>query len=126
MAFKLKCSLANTTASVEYFNGKKGQAYIYGEALSLSGGALTKCAATTKPEYICLSDKVCTDDSILVPVMRVMDFYLFECPVTGDVSAITAGEKVTIDTNGAGVTSTTTNGVAEIITIDGNTATVKF
>ena len=126
MSFKLKCSLANTTASVEYFEGKKGEVYVYGEALSLSDGTLTKCASTTKPEFICLSDKVCNEQSGLIPVMRVMDFYLFECPVTGDASTLTPGEKTTLDANGIGITTTTTNGVAEIVSVDDEYATVKF
>ncbi len=126
MAFKLKCSLANTTPSTEYFEGALNETFVYGEALTVSDGKLTKCTGDVKPEFVCLGDVICNEEGVLVPVMRVMDFYLFTCPVSGDSEELIMGDFVTIDGDGTGVTTTRTNGVAEIEEIDGNTVTVKF
>ena len=126
MSFKLKCSLSNTTPSIEYFEGKTSETFLYGEALALSEGKLTKCGSTVSPEFICLGDVICKEENTFVPVMRVMDFYLFTAPVSEDASELKAGDKVTISSDGLGVTATTASGVAEIVCTDTDTVTVKF
>ncbi|MBE6649384.1 MAG: hypothetical protein E7614_07705 [Ruminococcaceae bacterium] len=126
MSFKLKCSLANTTPSIEYAEGKKGETFLYGEALTLSEGKLTKCQGTTKPEFICLGDVICKDDETKVPAFRIMDFYLFTAPISEDASALKAGDKVTLSADALGVTATTASGVAEIVDTDTDKVTVKF
>ncbi len=126
MSFKLKCSLANTTPSIEYVEGKKGETFLYGEALVLSEGKLTKCGSTATPVFICLGDVICKEDETFVPVMRVMDFYLFTAPIYEDASELKAGDKVTLSADALGVTATTASGVAEIVDIDTDKVTVKF
>ena len=126
MSFKLKTSLSSTTPCTEYFYGTSGESFIYGEALTLSEGKLTKCTGTTKPAFISLGDVSCKDSKTFVPVMRVFDFYIFTCPLTGDADGLNAGDAVTIDSDGCGVTSQTSGGIAEIVEIGENTVSVRF
>lgn len=126
MAFKLKVTLANATPSAEYIDGTAGETFERGEALVLTSGKLTKCGATAKPQFVSLGNVECTEENPKVPVMRIMDFHIFSCPISGDISSLTAGDVVTLSSDGMGVTSTETNGVAQIIETDGENATVKF
>ncbi len=126
MAFKLKTSLVSATPSIEYFEGNKNEAFIYGEGLSFTDGKLTKCSATVKPDFISLGDVYCKEAKTLVPVMRVFDFQLFECSVSGDITSVSAGDIVTLDEKATGVSTQTSGGVAEIISVDKDTVTVKF
>jgi hypothetical protein len=125
MAFKLKTTLANATPTTEYMEGTAGETIKRGEALVLTLGKLTKCGSTVKPQFVSLGDMSC-DENSTVPVMRIMDLHIFECPITGDTSSLVAGDVVTLSTDGLGVTTTETNGVAQIINIEGKYATVKF
>ncbi len=122
--FRLKKSLTNTTPSIEYFEGKTGEVFTYGEALILKNGKLTKCSPTERPWFVCLGSVSCKEKSEIVPVFRTFGFYVFECPIDGDTSALKIGDKVTIDDDGKGVTSTTTSGVAELTEISGDTVSV--
>lgn len=126
MAFKLKTSLVSTTPSVEYFEGEENEIFTYGEALTLTSGKVTKCAGTVKPDFISLGDVICDKENTLVPVMRVFDFYIFTCPVVGDSSGVTVGNLLTLNIDATGVTSQTSGGVAEVVSIDGNEACIKF
>ncbi len=126
MAFKLKTSLVSTTPSVEYFEGESNEVFTYGEALTLTNGKVTKCAGTVKPDFISLGDVVCKEEKTLVPVMRVFDFYIFTCPIVGDSSSVTVGNLLTVNVDATGVTSQTSGGIAEVVSIDGNEACIKF
>ena len=126
MAFKLKTSLADTTPCTEYFNGKQGEVFKYGQALVLSGGTLTKCLPTTKPDFISLADVSCENASTSVPVMRVFDFYVFTCPIDGDTSSLSIGNSVSLNTDATGVSNQTANGVAQLIEITTDFVSVKF
>lgn len=126
MAFKLNTSLVFTTPSVEYIEGTLNENFVYGEALTITDGKVTKCLGTEKPEFISLGDISCNEEQILVPVVRVFGFYLFTCPIVGDVSGLSAGARVTLNADATGVTTQTTGGVAQIVYIEGDVATVKF
>lgn len=87
------------------------EAIVLGEALVLTSGALTKCAATGVPEFIAME---ATADEAIISVVRVTEEMVFETTFAADASAEEEGEKVTIHTDGLQVTATNTNGVFTI------------
>lgn len=109
------------TDALEYLPVTGAEAVALGEALSLSSGKLTKCAATTKPTFIAMG--ACTGAEAtagkLIPVLRVSKEIVYETVLTAAYSAIAAGALVTLASTGLGITATTTNGVAEIVSWDG-------
>ncbi len=113
---------------VKILNGRGNQAepcflpstasvtYTLGEALTLTAGALTKCAASAKPTHIAAEDYTApATDPRPICVYAVSPAMVFECPVTADPASLTVGSKVTLSADAAGVTATTTSGVATII-----------
>ena len=114
------------TQPIEYHAGKASEAIALGEALAMNAGALTKCGATAKPDYIAVGP---VKDGT-VPVIKVQDYILFDAPLTAAGTALKVGDKVTIAATGLGVTATTEGGVATIVAIHGtaigDTVTVRF
>lgn len=97
------------------------EAVALGEALVLSSGKLTKCGATAAPTFIAL--EACTGAEATagkrIAVTRVSKDVIYETKLTAAYSAIAAGAKVTLSSDGLGITATTTSGVAEIVDWDG-------
>ena len=103
------------TGSVEpfwYLEKSEGEAVEPGEALSLSGGRLTKCAAAVKPEFIAMGSE---NRQGLVPVIRVEPGTIFAVPAAADQTALSAGSKVTLHTDGLQVTATAAGGVFTLL-----------
>lgn len=105
--------------------------YAVGDALALSSGALVKATGTTKPEFICAAKYTAPatgmEDIAVYPVYETQEW---ETTLSADGASLVPGNKVTIHTDGAQVTATTTSGVAEIVSLDGtgegDTVVVKF
>jgi hypothetical protein len=104
-----------------------------GTAMTLSGGALAHCPATTAPSYVLLRDLKATDTKALC--FRISSDMLFETPIMGAPNALSAGSKVKLYVNSAsaavGVSADTASGVAKIVSLDGatsqgQTVTVNF
>ena len=111
--FKIHHRSINSVEPFEYLEKTAGETVQAGEALSVANGKLTKCAATVKPEYIAMGGE---NRSGLVPVIRVLATTIFEVPAQADQSALGAGSKVTLHTDGLKVTATTTSGVFTLLT----------
>ena len=88
-----------------------------GQALVLSSGKLVK--ATGKPTFIALASGA---ENAEIAVGRVEPNQIYEVPVTAAPTSLAVGAKVTVATDGLGVTATTTDGVAEIVDLNGATA----
>lgn len=88
---------------IEHLPGADG--LVLGEAASLTAGALAKCAATARPDYIVLGPV----HNGLYPAIRVQRTTVFEVPCSAAVAA--AGAVVTLGTDALTVTATTTSGV---------------
>jgi len=92
-----------------------------GMALVQSSGKLAVATGTTKPTYICMAER----DSALtagdiIPCFRVDPDMIFETSFSASAAAINLGQKVTLHaSNGGQVTATTTDGVAEVVYMDG-------
>lgn len=100
--------------------------YEAGLPLTALGAVAT---GTTKPEYICLEKATGVADE-KIAAYRILPQHTFETKLTAAGTSLKVGNKVTLAAGGAGVTATTTDGVAEIIRIDGtaigDTVLVKF
>ena len=119
--FCLSSMKVGLTPPIEYKTATAGESYAVGEALKQSGGKVTLCSGTTKPEYICVGP---ANDAGEVPCVAVQDYLDFETTlgvVPTDSTTVAVGNKVTLHTDGMSVTATTTSGVAEVLAIDGQT-----
>lgn len=106
----------------EYLDVTDAEAVDEGEALVLTSGKLTKCGATAAPQYIAMGVKTAADTNRTLPVCRVEKNQVYAVPVTAAPSALVAGNKVTLHTDGLQVTATTTSGVVTVVDLNGATA----
>jgi hypothetical protein len=109
-----------------------GETYTAGEGLVVTNGALTKVGATAKPTHIAAKGYVAplTGNEDL-EVYPVLPHYEYRTTFAADASSVAIGTAVTIHTDGAQITATTTNGVATItkklgIGAAGTEALVRF
>lgn len=106
-------------ADVEPFVYPKGAAGLsLGMAANLTGGALAKCAATTKPTHIVMGRQRADGT---YPAIEVTENTIFETVSTATVAATVVGSAVTLSADALGVTATTTSGVFKILDTDGAT-----
>lgn len=123
---KMKVGL---TPPIEYKPATTNETFVLGEALKIASGAMTKASGANAPTHICVGPA--KDGN--VPCIEVQGFMEFEttlsaAPASG--TTLVPGNKVTLSTDGTEVTATTTNGIAEIVRIEGQTigsvVVVKF
>lgn len=103
------------TPSLLYYEGKAAEAIVPGEALVLTDGFLTKCGATTKPQFIAQGGGT----GCVIPVIRVSAEDTYKARFTASAAALKVGNAVTLDSTATGITATTTSGVATIVSIFG-------
>lgn len=99
-----------------------------GMALTLAGGKLTLCAATSVPTHISMG---IAKNGAKCAACPVNGDQRYEVDVTAAPASLKEGDKVTISADGLGVTATTTSGVATIVALNGASAigdkiTIKF
>lgn len=91
-----------------------------GMALVQSSGNLALASGTTVPTYISMCEReTALTAGDLIPVIRVEDGMIFGTELSVAGTSLKLGTKVTIATDGLRVTATTTDGVAEIVAING-------
>lgn len=92
-----------------------------GMALTLSSGNLAIATGTTRPSYISMVNKdAALTAGDVIPVIRVQDDMIFETEFSAAPTSLNIGDKVTLHaSSGLSVTATKTNGVAELVYIDG-------
>ena len=94
-----------------------------GLALTMTNGNLAVASGTTKPAYICLrNDEAAVASGTVIPVTRVLPDTIFETTASASMASVNVGAKVTLAADGLQVTGTTTDGVAEIVSMDGTAA----
>lgn len=101
---------------------KSGTAVGVGQALVFSAGELVTASGTTKPEYISVGKVGAADENRDVAVIRVAPDQVYEVSITAAPTSLKVGSKVTISSDGAEVTATTTDGVATVVNLCGATA----
>ena len=107
----------------EKLGATASETYTLGEALVLSGGALTKCGATAKPTYIAGEDYTAPESGApRVPANPDGGTMIFEVPLPPAPTSLTAGSVVTLSADALGVTATTTSGVATVVDLAGAAA----
>jgi hypothetical protein len=114
MAFKLHRTDSAKTQCFEYKLMTDNEACLLGEALVLTSGKLTKCAATGIPQYISLG-AASAGTNVTVPVVMVVENDVYEVATSADASSNEIGTLVTIDSTGLLVTATSTNGVFTLV-----------
>ena len=106
----------------EYLDVTAAEAVSEGEALVLTSGKLTKCGATTAPQFIAMASLSADATKRTIAVCRVEKNQVYEVPVTAAPTSLNVGDKVTLNTDGLQVTATTTSGVVTIVDLNGATA----
>lgn len=106
---------AMNVAEPEFFDMTEGEALKNGEALVLTGGKLTKCGATEKPQFVAMTALDASAEERRVPCVRADENQLWRVPVSADPTALNPGDKVTVGGDALTVTATTASGV---ITVD--------
>lgn len=119
MAFKIHSTDDNRVPGIEYLPCSAITPKI-GMLLKQTSGNLALASGTDVPTYIsmCERESAC-DAGDLIPVLRVGHDMILETSFSASASAIKLGSKVTIASDGLRVTATTTNGVAEVVYMDG-------
>ena len=110
--FKLHQKASPATEAIEYFIA--GANLEIGMLVAHNGGKIV--TNTTKPEYVTLG-KASTDE--VVAVKRIYEDEIYETKLSVAGTSLKIGDKVTVTTTEA--TATTTDGVFEIVAMDGNT-----
>lgn len=91
-----------------------------GLALVESSGNLVLATGTTKPTHICMMEgSAALTAGTIIPVIDVTEDIIFETTCSSAFTNIKKGQKVTIHTDGAQVTATTSSGVATVVDGDG-------
>lgn len=119
MAFKIHKIDDNRVCGIEYLPCAAITPKV-GMALYQNGGNLAIASGTTAPTYIsmCEKDSACTAGDI-IPVIRVNKDMVFETTFSAAATSVKIGSKVTINTDGMQATATTTDGIAEVVYMDG-------
>lgn len=101
-------------------------AYKVGDALVLSSGALAKATGETAPTYVCAEAYTApASGQKEIAVYPIYSFQEWETTLSAAGTSLNIGDKVTINTDAAQVTATTTKGVAEIVNMCGTAAGSK-
>ena len=112
MSFLRSTMDVGLTPPIEYH---PGTGLALGDALTMTAGALMKCAATTAPSHIAVGP---SKDGV-TPVIKAQKYMIFEVPLSAEGTELKPGNKVTIGADAQTVTATTTSGVAEIVAMEG-------
>lgn len=113
--FKLHKRPDMGTEAIEYRTA--GAAITAGMVLAYSSGKLVAAKGTTVPEYVALGNAKVDEEC---PVKRVLEDEIYETELSAAGTALKLGDKVTLHaSNGLQVTATTTDGIFEIIEMDG-------
>ena len=89
-----------------------------GLALVQTNGNLAIASGSTKPSYICMTERAAAVTAgTIIPVQRVSEDVIYETISSAAFTSIKQGQKVTLATDGMKVTATTTDGVAEVVDI---------
>ena len=89
-----------------------------GLALVQTNGNLAIASGSTKPSYICMTERdAAVSAGTVIPVQRVSEDVIYETISSAAFTSIKQGQKVTLATDGMKVTATTTDGVAEVVDI---------
>ncbi len=113
--FKLFTSDTYGSESMISITANPGTEYKIGQPLVAENGVAALATGADKVQYICEQN---VQGESKVVVHRVLPQYIYETVLTADGASLAEGDKVTIASDGAGVTATE-GGSAEIVKIIG-------
>lgn len=125
MAFLIHAIDGRRDAAIEYLPAGTITPKV-GMMLTLTSGLLAVASGTTKPTYMCMCERetACTSGE-MIPVVRVLPDTRWETTFNAAATSVKPGQKVTISSDGLQVTATTTDGVAEVVEMDGTASGSK-
>lgn len=110
--FKIHAKGSAATECIEYVTA--GAELKLGTLVGYSGGKVV--ANSTAPEYVTLGT---ANNNETIAVKRIYEDEIYETTLSVAGGSLNLGDKVTVTTNGLEATATTSNGIFEIIAIDG-------
>lgn len=111
--FKIDHRSIDDVEPFEYIPGAAGLALC--SAAVLTSGALAKATGTTMPTHIIMGK----DSDGNYAALRILRSTIFDVEATATIASSVVGSAVTIGTDAASVTATTTDGVFVITATDG-------
>ena len=125
MFIKYQTNKPGVEPIVHHLPGTANATYHVGDALYFSSNKLAKATGANAPEYICVAEvAIPSGGAGNIPCVAVEKDSVYETTVNSGTVAL--GTKYTIHSDAAQITSTSTNGVAEVVGIDGDRIFVKF
>ena len=98
-----------------------------GMALTVTAGKLAVATGTARPAYISMTEAhSALTAGTVIPVIRVSEDIIYETENSVAFTGVNVGSKVTLDSTGTKVTATTTDGVAEVVGIEGTAVGSKI
>lgn len=120
--FKIaKRTIADVEPIIHNLEGTSGETIELGEVLKLASGKLTKAGATDKPTHLCVG---VADSNGMIPCIKLHPGIYLATDATATVAATLIGSAVTLHTDGASCTATTTSGVFTIDETDGDKSVI--
>lgn len=118
-----KSSNVGNVPEILHVDATASEAFVVGEALTITSGKVTKASGTTAPKYISVEKKTAVSgDKLSVYLVEPNQEYETDLTAAG---TLVVGTKVTISSDGLGVTATTTSGVATVVEAEGATVGSK-
>lgn len=118
-----KSSNVGNVPEILQVDATASEAFVVGEALTITSGKVTKASGTTAPKYISAEKKnAVSGDKLSVYLVEKNQEYETDLTAAG---TLVVGTKVTISSDGLGVTATTTSGVATVVEAEGATVGSK-
>lgn len=118
-----KSSNVGNVPEILQVDATASEAFVVGEALTITSGKVTKASGTTAPKYISAEKKTAVSgDKLSVYLVEPNQEYETDLTAAG---TLVVGTKVTISSDGLGVTATTTSGVATVVEAEGATVGSK-
>jgi 3D (Asp-Asp-Asp) domain-containing protein len=106
-------------AEPEFYEAAASEEIKNGEALVITNGKLTKCGATTLPQFVAMTDLAKDATKRRIPCARTDENQLWRVPVSADPTNLKPGDKITLDTDALTVTATTASGVVTVEDLGG-------
>ena len=116
MAFEFIRSENSASPIEKELIATSGTTYKHGVAIKYSdAGKAAVASGTTKPEYIYVGKDVVGVSGAKIACVPVLPEYEFESQFSTVATSIKEGEKVTISSDGLGVTATKTSGEFQLL-----------
>lgn len=116
MAFEFLRAENNAAPIEKELPATASQGYAHGETVKFSSGALVKASGTDKPEFVYVGKDITSAiTGQIINVVPVLPEYEWETTFSADASAVTAGAKVTVSSDGTQATATTSSGVFQLL-----------